>query len=578
MTEPTASAARDRAWLSAYAPWTPPTLDYPDRTLTDLFTATVRDHGDRTATEFFGASLTYRRLGRLVDEAAEGLRQLGVGPGDRVAVILPNCPQHLVVIYAVLSLGATVAEHNPLYTAAELRHPFTVHGATVAVTWDRGTELCRALTRDTPLRTIVTVNVIDDMPPLTRLALHLPVPVLREKRRQLHARERGTLTFRQLLAAGRRSLAAAGRQRPGPGPTPDSEALILFTSGTTGVPKGAPLSHRNIVTNIIQGQAWMPGMDGSRELSILAVLPLFHVYGFTLTAGLGVAAGGTLIMLPSPDPALMTGLLRKRTPTYMPGVPTLYSRVLDAADAEGVDLSGIEFALSGAAALPVPVTRRWEEHTGGRIVEGYGLTETGPVLAANPFTDDRRAGYVGVPFPDTELRIGDPEDLSRTLPDGEPGELLARGPQVFAGYLDLAEEEQPFHDGWFRTGDIAVMEPDGFIRIVSRLKEMIITGGFNVYPAEVEKELVTHPDIARAAVVGVPREDGSEEVTAAVVLAEGVGRGSVDDAALRAWLKERLTPYKVPRRFVVVDDLPSDLIGKVRRREVRDLVTGTADD
>lgn len=326
------------------------------------------------------------------------------------------------------------------------------------------------------------------------------------------------------------------------------------------------------MSNVVQGLSWISGIGERGQEKFLAALPLFHIYGLTLTAALAVSTGGKLLLLPKPEIPLIVDQLKRETPTYMPGVPTLYDKILAAAEEHNLDLRGIANALSGAAPLPVHTTLEWEKKTGGKIVEGYGLTESGPILVANPVTPERRAGYIGIPFPDTEMRVADPNDFSKTMPDGEPGELLARGRQVFHGYINIPDEDQPFHEDWFCTGDMAVMEPDGFIKIVSRIKEMIITGGFNVYPAEVEEFLEEHEQIQKAGVVGLPQDDGSEEVVAAVVLADGVSEADFDKEAIREWAREGLTRYKVPRRFFVIDEMPSDLIGKIRRREVKDLI------
>lgn len=568
---PEGTAWKDKPYLQSYAPWTPHSLEYkPEANMSSMLDDSIAENSERTMLEFFGSTTSYAKVGEQVRSVAAGLRHMGVKAGDRVALIMPNCPQHVIAYFAVLRLGAVVVEHNPLYTARELEGPFKDHGARVVIAWDKIFPVCEQLQQTTQLETIVSVNMIEAMPKIKQLALKLPVKALKEKRELLHGEAPGTIPFKQLLSP---KFGGDGADINTPANLgADSPALILFTSGTTGKPKGAQLTHGNIMANVVQGLAWVKDLGKGGQEKYLAALPMFHVYGLTLTTALGVATGGKLTLLPKPEIPLIVEQLKKELPTYMPGVPTLYNKILEAAEEFDIDLSGIHNALSGAAPLPVHTTEKWEEKTGGKIVEGYGLTETAPIIVANPITPDRRAGYIGIPFPDTELRVADPEDLSRTMPDGEAGELLVRGPQVFSGYINVSDEEQPFHEDWFCTGDMAVMEKDGFIKIVSRIKEMIITGGFNVYPAEVEEVLAEHPQIEKAGVVGLEQEDGSEEVVAAVTLSEGVSKADFDAEAAREWARENLTRYKVPRRFFVVDELPADLIGKIRRREVKDLI------
>ena len=567
---PEGTAWKNKPYLKYYAEWTPHSLEYTNDSLLDMLDRSVEGNSARTMIDFFGATTTYGDFGAQVNSAAAGLRELGVRKGDRVAMIMPNCPQALIAFFAVLRLGGVVAMHNPLYTARELEGPFQDHGADVVIAWDKVAPVCQKLVGKTPLSTIVSVNMIEAMPLVKRLALKLPLKSIRDKRDQLHAPASGTIPFSKLL---HQSMGGDGTDiRTADGVDASSPAVIMFTSGTTGKPKGAQLTHGNIMANVVQGKAWVKDLGKERQETYLAALPLFHIYGLALTAALGVATAGKLVLLPKPEMPLIVDQLKKELPSHMPGVPTLYDKILDAAEEHSIDLRGINNAMSGAAPLPVTTTHRWEKKTGGKIVEGYGLTETSPIIVANPVTSDRRAGYIGIPFPDTELRVADPEDLSRTMPDGEAGELLVRGPQVFHGYINIPDEEQPFYDGWFCTGDMAVMEEDGFIRIVSRIKEMIITGGFNIYPAEVEEFLEEHEQIQKAGVVGLPRDDGSEDVVAAVVLAEGVRENDFDAEEIRQWAQEGLTRYKIPRRFFVIEEMPTDLIGKIRRREVKDLI------
>ena len=558
------SASENKTWLSHYPEWTPHSLDYGDTTLLDVYDNNLAINGHKSALSFFGRSQSYIDLDRQVRRAAAGLKAFGVRPGDRVAMVLPNCPQHVAAFYAVLKLGASVVEHNPLYTAHELEGLFQDHGARIAIAWDKAAPTLEKLRGTTDLETVISVNMIDAMPTLQQIALRIPIPPLKAKRDQLTGEARNSVPWDTLIG---NAIGCDGSDiESEPSVTPDTTAVVMYTSGTTGKPKGAELTHGSLFANIAQGKAWVPGL-GDQDERMLAALPFFHAYGLTMNLTLAQFIGGELVLLPTPQIPLIMDIMKKRTPTWVPGVPTLYSRIVEAAKDKGIAIKGIRSAFSGAASLPVSTVEDWEELTQGRLVEGFGLTETSPILIGNPMTDSRRPGYVGIPFPDTEIRIVNPENPDQVMPDGEEGEIIARGPQVFKGYLNNPEAtEQAFHNGWFRTGDLGVMEEDGFIRLVARLKEVIITGGFNVYPAEVEEALLSHPDVEEAAVVGRPREDGSEDVVACVTLRDGA---ALDPEGLKEFSRELLTRYKVPRTFYHFEALAKDQLGKIRRREVQ---------
>jgi long-chain acyl-CoA synthetase len=554
-----------RPWVASYAPGVPRSFDVPDGTLSDLLEASVRTYRSAMALEFFGAATTYRELGDAVDRAAAGLRSLGVVAGDRVALVLPNCPQHIIAFYAVLRLGAIVVEHNPLYTDRELRHQFEDHGAKVAVVWDKVAARVQRLPADIPVAAVVSVDLISAMPASRRVALRLPLRRAREAREALTTTERASgprtaVRWRDLLH--HRPL-----PRKHPGPSATDTAVLQYTSGTTGVPKGAVLTHRNLLANAAQGRAWVPGLEAGRE-TVYAVLPMFHAYGLTLCLTFAMSIGARLVLVPRFDVGLVLDAVRKSPPTFLPAVPPIYERLAAAAAERGVDLHGIRFAISGAMNLPQSTVETWEAATGGYLIEGYGLTETSPVAAGNPIGPTRRPGTVGVPFPGTDVRIVDPDDPASDRAPGVAGELLIRGPQVFQGYWRRPDETGAalVDGGWFRTGDIVRMDDDGFLTIVDRIKEIIITGGFNVAPTEVEDALRTHPSVRDAAVVGLPRDGGGEDVAAVVVLADGA---VLDVEALRSHCRGALAAYKVPRTILPTEDLPRSQIGKILRREVR---------
>ncbi|HYI31971.1 MAG TPA: long-chain-fatty-acid--CoA ligase [Glaciibacter sp.] len=560
------NAFETKPWLAHYATGVPREIQPPTDTLVDMIDAAIKDYRGRVALDFFGAETTYRELGDQVSRAAEGLRRLGVKAGDRVAIVLPNAPQHVVAFYAVLRLGAIAVEHNPLYTPRELRHQFEDHGATVAIVWDKVAHTVREFPQDIRVDAIVSVDLTRAMPLGKRLALRLPLPRARQARAALTVKHpsKGVVAW-ETLVGGRRLRRAYPRPQIG------DTAVLQYTSGTTGDPKGAILSHYNLRSNALQGEAWVPGLRKGREV-FYGVLPMFHAYGLTLCLSFAMSMGARLVLFPKFDEKLVLDAARTVPPTFLPAVPPIYERLVKAAAQRGVSLRSVRFAISGAMNLPLATVERWESATGGLLVEGYGMTESSPIVAGNPIGTSRRPGTVGVPFPSTDIRVTDPDDPSIDRGFDEEGELLIRGPQVFSGYWKRPDETAQvlLPDGWLRTGDIVRVSSDGFITVIDRIKELIITGGFNVAPSEVEDVLLTHPDVAEAAVVGIASERGGEDVVAAVVLNPGSG---VDPATIREHCRSHLSAYKVPREIVVVEELPRSLIGKVLRREVRSRLT-----
>ncbi|MCX6503154.1 MAG: long-chain-fatty-acid--CoA ligase [Microbacterium sp.] len=550
-----------RPWTRSYAEGVPADLDPVTGCLTDLVAASARDYPDAPALEFFGRVTTYRTMQDQIDRVAAALHDRGVRAGDTVAIVLPNCPQHIVAFYAVLRLGAIAIEHNPLYTPRELRKQFEDHGAKTAIVWSNVVATVQEFPRDLAVRNLISVDVVEAMPAVMRLALRLPVPKLRESRAALTTRVRNVTPWKALTAHA--PLPASH-----PKPATDDLAIIQYTSGTTGTPKGAALTHRNLLSNAAQARAWVPTITRGEGCVVYAVLPMFHAYGLTLCLTFAMSMGARLVLFPKFDADMVLRVTRKHPATFLPLVPPIAARLLARSQETGIPIAGTGIAISGAMALDDELVVPFEQASGGYLVEGYGLSECSPVLMANPVADNRVAGSVGLPLPGTECIVVDPEEPTRILGPGEPGELLVRGPQVFSGYYGKPEEtDAVFVGDWFRTGDIVSIDEDGFVRIVDRIKELIITGGFNVAPTEVENTLRQHPDVADVAVVGLPSAHSGEDVVAAVVPRPGA---TIDPEAVRAYARSVLTPYKVPRRVVVVDDLPRSLIGKVLRRQVRD--------
>ena len=556
-----------RPWIRSYADGVPADLPAVTGSLLDIVASSARDYPDAPALQFFGRETTYRELMDAVEHAAAALQALGVGKGDTVAIVLPNCPQHIVAFYAILRLGAIAVEHNPLYTPRELRKQFEDHGAKTAIVWSKVVQTVQDFPADLAVPNLISVDVTKAMPVALRFALHLPIAKARRSRADLTTRTTDAIAWEKLLQAP--ALPASF-----PGPATDDVAIIQYTSGTTGTPKGAVLTHRNLLSNARQAQAWVPQIQRGKGCVVYAVLPMFHAFGMTLYLTFGVLKRARIVLFPTFDVDMVLDAAKKRPPTVYCAVPPIYEKTARRAIERKVSLKSARFCISGAMKLTDPVVELWESVSGGLLVEGYGLTETAPVALGNPFWPTRRTGTIGVPFPSTQMLVVDPEDPTREVAQGEEGELLLKGPQVFSGYWNAPEETAKalLPDGWLRTGDVVVVDADGFTTIVDRLKEIIVTGGFNVSPSEVEHVLVEHPDISDVAVVGLQTESG-EQVAAAVVLREGA---HLDVAAVRAWAKERLAAYKVPRSFVEVEELPKSMLGKVLRKQVREAITSAS--
>ncbi|MBP1324981.1 long-chain acyl-CoA synthetase [Leucobacter exalbidus] len=550
-----------RAWNKFYAPGTPVDIETVTGSLVDLLDERVTQWSDRDAVSFFGATITYRELGDRVARVAHGLHKLGVKAGDRVGLIMPNAPQHIIAFYAVLRLGAVVVEHNPLYTRDELEVQFRDHGAQVVIAWDKVAPTIQSLPAELGIRSVIAVDITRAMPFGTRLALKLPIQKARESREKLTAPAPGTVAFASL----ERSAALPASH---PRPTLDDVACLQYTSGTTGTPKGAMITHKNLWANARQGAAWMPDFVRG-EGNIYGLLPMFHSFGLLLSVIYSVETGSRAVLFPTFDPELVSAAAKRFPPTFVPAVPPMFDRLSRVARDGKLDLSGVVYAISGAMTLTPAIVKRWEDLAGSMLNEGYGMTETSPVALANPFNESRKIGAIGLPFPSTDIRVVDQNEPTRELALGEVGELLIRGPQVFQGYWNRPEDTAAtlLEGGWLRTGDLVMQDEDGFVTVVDRKKELIITGGFNVAPSEVEAVINRVPGVAETAVVGVPRGGGAEVITVAVILEPGA---TFDQDAARELAREHLAEYKRPSTYVVWEELPKSLIGKVLRRKVRD--------
>ncbi|MDR2895351.1 MAG: AMP-binding protein [Propionibacteriaceae bacterium] len=546
-----------------YQAGVPATIETPTDSLVELIEQAVASGGDTVAVQFFGKTISYRQLGERIDRAAEGLRRLGVQAGDRVALVLPNCPQHVIAFYAILRLGAIVVEHNPLYTARELRHLFEDHAARVVIAWDIAIDRLRQQPGDIAIETIIAVRLTDEFSWTKRLGLRLPLPPLRRLRRRLTTPVKGVVTWKDLLH--HRPIKAHH-----PKPSVADTAVIIYTSGTSGVPKGAMLSHGNLYANARQGDAWMHDAVRGAE-TVYAVLPFFHALGLTVGLTYALMINAKLVIFPTFDRPSIIKELKRTPPTILAAVPPIFEALAADCKHHRIKLTGTRICLSGAMSLSEEIRAAWQKTGAGPLVEGYGLTEASPIALGNPFAASRKPGTIGLPFPSTVIKLVDVDDASKEVAPGLPGELLIAGPQVFAGYWHNPNETAQvlLPGGWLATGDIVTQDADGFVTIVGRKKDLIITGGFNVAPAEVEQVILTHAAVVDVAVVGLPHAHSGEEVVAAVVVAPGE---RLDVKELRAYCRARLAAYKVPRQLRLVESLPKTMLGKIRHAEVRQLL------
>jgi long-chain acyl-CoA synthetase len=549
----------DQPWLAHYPEGVPTSYQFPRFALTRLLDDAASSFPDHVALAFLGASTSYRVLRDQVDRFAGALAGLGVQQGDRVAIVLPNCPQNVIAFFAVLRLGAVVVEHNPLYTDAELSHQLADCGAKVVVCLDRGYDAVARVRKATAVEHVITTSLVDFLPRRDRLKLRLPIAKARRARASIAAdlpKGAAVRDFSDLL----KGAAPVSRQAPVDG---DDLALLQYTGGTSGHSKGAMLSHANLVANAYMNRLWDTKATAGKEVT-LAVLPLFHAYGLTVAMTNTILLAGTLVLLPRFDLDLVFQAIDDWKPTLFPGVPPIYKAIADSPKAKAHDLKSIRLCVSGAMKLPVDIAEEFTRISGATLIEGYGLTETSPSTHANPTTGRGKPGTIGLPLPGTRCKIVDREDATREVPPGSAGELAIAGPQVFSGYWGREDHSGVFTaDGYFLTGDVAVMDPDGYFTIVDRKKEMIIAGGFNIYPSEVEEVLLGLDGVQDAVVIGVSDRYRGETVKAFVVKQPGRHLSAEDVIAHAAG---SLTAYKVPKIVEFRDQLPRTTVGKVLRR------------
>ncbi|REK74423.1 long-chain-fatty-acid--CoA ligase [Paenibacillus paeoniae] len=553
-----------RPWLKYYPDEVPATLTYPDCSIAEFLSDAAKRFPDHDAVYFMGKRVTYREVHVSAIRLAKELTVRGVAKGDRVAIMLPNCPQAVIAYYAVLFAGAVVVQTNPLYVERELEHQLKDSGASAIITldllYDRLSRVRGEIPEEGPipeLRHIIVTSLKDGLPfPKSML---YPIKQRKEGfRSNIPYGKEGVIAYRSLLkgTGPNVSLPELGKG--------DELAALQYTGGTTGTPKGVMLTHANFVANSLQTSAWCYKAEDGKE-RFLAALPLFHVFGLTVAMNMSVLKAGTLILLPRFETETVLKTIAERKPTIFPGAPTMYVALINHPNASKFDLSSINVCISGSAALPLEVQEQFEALSDGRLIEGYGLTEATPVTHANPIWGHRKIGTIGVPFPDTDAAIMDPVS-GKLLPSGELGELIIRGPQVMKGYWSRPKDtKDALRNGWLRTGDLATMDEDGYFTIMDRIKDVIIASGFNIYPREVEEVLFEHPAVREAAVLGVKDEYRGETVKAYIVLKEG---WQVSRSQLDRWCRERLAAFKVPQYYAFRETLPKTMVGKVLRRKL----------
>jgi long-chain acyl-CoA synthetase len=518
---------------------------------------------------YYGTKLTYAQFSLYANRFAIELQRLGVKKGDRVAIALPNIPQYPIAFYGALRAEAIVVPTNPLYTEREMQYQLADSGARALVTLDTLYPIAQAIRKQTVLEHIIVTSAADFFPPVLR-ALYLldqqrtRQPETRLTSKKLH--EDPTLHVMHTILEAHTSDEITPFNSPVPVSAEDL-AVLQYTGGTTGPSKGAMLTHRNLLANAMQTRAWFPTAREGEEVMLCAA-PFFHAYGMTVCMNVSILVSATMVLLPRFKPKDVVKTIRQYHPTLFPGIPTMYLAIMREASRHPEDLKSIKYCVSGAAPLPAKVQSDFEAITHGKLVEGYGLSEAGPVTHCNPLTDECRNGSIGLPFPDVDAAIVN-QETGEPVPVGEVGELVVKGPNVMRGYWNREEVTRAaFRDGWLRTGDLGKMDADGYFYVVERIKDVIITSGFKVFPREVEEVLFQHPAVADAAVAGVPDAYRGEKVAAFIVLKAGVEESEKTRQELIQFCKQGLTAYKVPRTMVFRKSLPKSLIGKVIRREL----------
>jgi long-chain acyl-CoA synthetase len=555
------STGRNKPWLANYEKGVPEFVEYEDVCLPAFLDRSAERFPDRSALNFQGYRIRFRQLREMVDRFASSLSAFGVNRGDRVALLLPNTIPCVAAYYAVLKIGAIVVMNNPLYSDRELDHQFNDSGAKLLVTLDLLGNRMIDLRPKTRIKQIVITSIGDYLP----FPKNWLFPLVAKKKKLAADVKPADDVFKW------KAVLADHEPNP-PAVTLGFEdvAMYQYTGGTTGVSKGVMLTHANLSKNVQQCRAWFPTFEEGAEV-MLGALPFFHVFGLTTAMNFAIYMGWEDILVPKPQPEQLLEAIGKYKPTFAPLVPTMYIGILNHANIDRTPLTSIKGCFSGSAPLPVEVIRDFEKRTGAVIVEGYGLTETSPVTHINPFAGGKRkVGSIGLPIPDTECRIVDLDGGRTDLPTGETGELMVKGPQVMTGYWNKPDATaETIVDGWLHTGDIAQMDAEGYFYIVDRKKDMIISGGYNVYPRDIEEVFFEHPKVQEATAIGIPHPKRGEAVKVFIVLKEGA---TATQEEMIAFCHEKLAKYKWPTEVEFRTELPKSNVGKVLKKELRQKV------
>ena len=546
----------EKIWLKSYAPGVPGEIEFEKITLAEALSRSAGQFPERPALLFQGTTVNFQQLDDMVSRFAAALVALGVKPGDKVAFLLPNLVQMVVAIYGALRVGAVVALNNPLYTDRELEHQYNDSGSTLLVSLDVLVPRMINLRQKTGIRKIISCHIRDFLPfplkqlfPFVRKGMHLKTPPAPD-----------VYEFMDLV---KKYPPLKDPHKAGW----EDTAFLLYTGGTTGVSKGVQLTQANLSSNVQQCRVWFQDFDSGKEI-VVGCLPFFHSFGMTSAMNTAIFYGYADILIPKPEPKPILEAIHKYKATFMPAVPTLYNGLINFPDLKKYDLTSLKGCFSGGAPMPMETLRKFEELTGSQICEGYGLTETSPVTHINPYGAKTKLGTIGLPIPNTEAKIVDVDDFNKEITEpGQPGEICLKGPQIMKGYINRPDETAvTLRDGWLLTGDIAIFDEEGYFSIVDRKKDMIISGGFNIYPRDVDEVLFAHPKVLEACVIGVPDDYSGERIKAYVVLKEGQ---TATDEEIIEYCKQNLVKYKVPKYVEFVKDLPKSAVGKILRKELR---------
>jgi long-chain acyl-CoA synthetase len=550
----------DYQWLRSY----PQNVDWfaelTGEPLPDILDRTARDYGASTCTYFMGATMKYDEIGALASKAAKGLQELGVRKGTRVGLLLPNVPYYPILYYAILKAGGIVVNFNPLYTIEEITHQAKDSGITMMVTLDLAVLFPKA-------EALLAAGTIEKLIvcPFPKVLPGLKAMLFKLLKSKELARPDTSPHSAKIVSFDKLTANDGNYDRVAIDPDEDV-AVLQYTGGTTGVPKGAMLTHSNLSINLQQADLWEPGVEKGTE-RIMAILPFFHVFAMTTIMNRGIANAAMMILLPRFDVAMALKIIRETKPTIMPGVPTLFNALRNHPKLKPEDLKSLRSGISGGAPLPVELKRNFENEAGVIIVEGYGLSETSPIATCNPLDGPVKEGSIGLPVPRTLISLRSLDDPAQEVPLGEKGEICIAGPQVMKGYWNKPQEtEAVFVGEFFRTGDVAVMDEDGFIYIVDRIKDLILCSGYNVYPRRIEEAIYQYPAVEEVSVIGIPDEYRGEAPKAFIKLREGQ---SATESEIMKFLEPKLSKIEMPAEIEFRDALPKTMIGKLSKKELR---------